>query len=204
VTRAKSEHNIDPGLFHRAKKDEAAFVELYRSYAPSVYGWFRRNTAVDADTAADLTAEVFARVVVRLGRFRGEHPRSGSAWIFTIVRNLAADYQRKRIVEDRARKRLGFRVALICPDVAEDFELLNAAEAASTEVRSAFESLTDLQQSVLSDRIVEELSYAEVASRRGISEQAARLHVMRGLRHLRKLVRPASHSELTRTPKEEA
>jgi RNA polymerase sigma factor (sigma-70 family) len=180
----------DAALFRRARTSPDAFAELYRAYAPAVYSWFRRRTAADPETAADLTAEVFARAIVGIHRFRGTRPGAGTAWLFAIVRNLAIDYARTQAVEARARRRLQLPVGAYEPDRTEDMAIRLDAEAAGAEIMKAFERLSEPQRTAITLRVIDELSYGEIVARNGSTEQAARLHVLRGLRRLRQLVAP--------------
>lgn len=177
-------------LFRAARTDPDAFVELYRFYAPAVYRWFRARAGADPETAADLTAEVFARAIVGIRRFRGRRPDAGTAWLFAIARHLAVDYARHREVDRRARARLRMSLDAYEPSHEEDVVLRVQTEASSARVLEAFERLSEPQQETLRWRIVDELGYGEIAARSGSTEQAARLQVMRGLRRLRQLVAP--------------
>lgn len=174
----------DAALFRRARRDPAAFAELYRAYAPAVYGWFRGHTAADRETAADLTAEVFARAIIGIRRFHGTRAGSGTAWLFAIVGNLAVDFSRTQAVEDRARRRLGLATSYE-PSPEEDAAIRLDAELAAGSIMQAFEQLSEGQQRAIRARVIDERTYSEVAAINGSSEQAARLHVFRGLRRLR-------------------
>lgn len=177
----------DPELFHRAGKSRDAFEVLYRAYSPAVYAWFRRHVTSNPAEAADLTAELFARAILSISRFRGNRPGSGTAWLFGIAHHLAADFVRTERIESRARSRLnldrGYDV-----DPAEDADLRIAAEQSGSEITAAFEMLTAQQQTAIQMRVIGELPYNEIARRTGSTSQASRLHVMRGLRRLRELV----------------
>ncbi|MGH3008208.1 MAG: RNA polymerase sigma factor [Gaiellaceae bacterium] len=186
----------DAALFRRAKSDPDAFAELYRAYAPAVYSWFRRHTLADADTAADLTAEVFARAIIGIHRFRGRHVGAGTAWLFTIVHHLAIDYARSQAVEDRARRRLRFRTEAYEPSPAEDVAIRLDGEHDAARIMEAFELLSEGQQEAVQARIVDDLTYREIAARNGSSEQAARLQVMRGLQRLREMLAPAKEGRV--------
>ena len=177
----------DVQLFRRAKSSEGAFEQLYRAYAPVVYTWFRRHVTQNPAEAADLTAELFARAILSIRKFRGERLGSGTAWLFGIARHLAADYVRTKQIECRARARLGM-VERYSPDASEDADLRLSAEQSSSELASAFEKLTRPQQIAIRSRVLDELPYEEIAERMGSTSQAARLHVMRGLRRLRELI----------------
>ena len=180
----------DVALFRRAGKSEDAFEILYRTYSPAIYAWFRRHSTSNPSEAADLTAEVFARVILSIHRFRGARPGSGTAWLFGIAHHIAADYARSNRIEDSARARLNLSEGYD-PEPAEDVDLRLTAEQSSAEITAAFETLTGQQQTAIRMRVIDELSYSDIAIRTNSTSQAARLHVMRGLRRLRELVSDA-------------
>ena len=67
------------------------FVRLYQELFPPVHGYVRYRVR-DVHAAEDLTAQVFERALVRLGSIRD--PGCVRAWVFTIARNVVADYRR--------------------------------------------------------------------------------------------------------------
>jgi RNA polymerase sigma-70 factor (ECF subfamily) len=76
---------------------------------------------------------------------------------------------------------------------------LSETEGLRAALRSELIRLSAAQRDALILRIVEELSYSEVANRLAISEQAARARVMRGLKVLaaglqRHSVREGTHA----------
>jgi RNA polymerase sigma-70 factor (ECF subfamily) len=184
----------DVALFRDAKKSEQAFELLYGTYAPGVYAWFRSHATASGAEAADLTAEAFARVILGIHRFRGSRPGSGTAWLLGIVRHLACDYARRRQVEGRARMRLKLEPGY-APSASDDLDARLSAEQASAEIREAFAALTIPQQTALQLRVVDELSYEEIAELTNSTSQAARLHVMRGLRRLRNSISRAREEQ---------
>ena len=80
-------------LIAAAGGDEAAFVAFYRRHAQDVLGFLQRRTQ-DLELAADLTAEVFATVLVQARRFR-RGGGDGRAWLFAIVRHKQVDAFRR-------------------------------------------------------------------------------------------------------------
>ena len=84
-------------LLDRACEGESmAWQQIVQLYGPLVYSWARR-TGLQSHDAADVTQETFAAVFAKLVRF--DETRSGSTfrgWLWTITRNKAADWIRKR------------------------------------------------------------------------------------------------------------
>ncbi len=163
--------------------DRVRFAEVYRTHSRSVLIFLTRRT-YDPETALDLTAETFAQAFAGRRRFRGSTDDEVGAWLFAIARHVLARYVRRGVAERRALARLGIEVPALEPDDAVRIVEL----AALTEVRSAvvehFSALPAQQREALRLRVVEELSYTEVACRLEISEPTARARVSRGLRAL--------------------
>jgi RNA polymerase sigma-70 factor (ECF subfamily) len=150
--------------------DECAFDALYRTHAPRLYAWLRRETR--DDVALELVAETFAQVLVSAHRFRGEDDTAAAAWLNGIARNLLRGYRRRARVEDRARRKLEIEEAV-------------RAAIADEVVAPALDVLPDGERRAVELRVLDELPYDEVAGQLGIKEQAARARVSRGLRRLR-------------------
>ncbi|MBN1954333.1 MAG: sigma-70 family RNA polymerase sigma factor [Anaerolineae bacterium] len=81
-------------LIRQAKKGRpAAFAEIYDRHQPAIYRYIFYRVG-DVEIAEDLTAEVFVRLVEKIGHFtyRG---RPLLAWLYTIARNLITDHYRR-------------------------------------------------------------------------------------------------------------
>src|SRR5919107_4739443 len=91
------------------------FALFYRRHVRGLLGYLLRRTG-DAELAADLCAESFAAALAGARRF---DPARGPAvaWLYGIARRLLIHAQRRGVVEDRARRRLGM-APLDLPDAA--------------------------------------------------------------------------------------
>ena len=174
----------DAELIKAAHRDPEPFGELYSRHVRSIDRWFS-SRAPTAD-ASELTAETFAQAALSLRRFRDEANGSAAPWLFGIAHNQLRRYRERARVETRARQRLGMPVHAY-DDQFDAVDDRVAASVDSESVRDAFGQLSAAEQSVLTLRLVDELSYDEVASRLGCSNTAARLRLMRALQHLSRL-----------------
>lgn len=164
-------------LIAAAGGDEAAFVAFYRRHAQDVLGFLQRRTQ-DPELAADLTAEVFATVLVQARRFR-RGGGDGRAWLFAIVRHKQVDAFRRGRAEDAARRRLGMeRVEPHADDVAMTVALGSTVETLVSE-------LPPDQRAAVTGRVVEDRSYAELAEHADVSQATVRQRVVRGLATVR-------------------
>lgn len=75
------------------KRDEAALVFLVRRYFTSIFRFLARMIG-DQAMAEDLTQETFVKVWKSLSYF--DLHKSFKAWLFSIARNTAIDYLRKK------------------------------------------------------------------------------------------------------------
>jgi RNA polymerase sigma factor (sigma-70 family) len=168
----------------------AEFVGFYEREAKSVLVFFARRT-FDGEVALDLTAETFAQAWRGWARVRTDSVEEVRGWLFTIARRQLARYLRRGRVERDALRQLGIGV----PAVHEDDLAQIDAAAGLTPLRASLRAELGLlgagQREALQLRVVDELPYAVVAERLGISEATARARVSRGLRALARALEPA-------------
>ena len=178
----------DAQLIAKARRDSAAFAELYRRHVRAVYRWLRIRSPEAA--AGELTAETFAQAAVGLRRFRDDADGSALPWLLGIARNRLRSYYEHERVETKARERLGMPARSYELDLEALGERLHAAEAAP-RLASALQSLPATQREALELRVLDERGYADVAAELGITEVAARLRVMRALGTLSRMLKGA-------------
>src|SRR5262245_9672407 len=165
----------DAELLAAARTDASAFRVLYERYADSVHGFHLRRTR-NGDAAYDLTAETFAQAWLSRLRFRDEAGGSARPWLLAIARNVLVTSVRKQVLERSACERLG---------IEHDSAAAEPANAWLDGLDEAFAGLPAEQRDAIRLRVVDELSYDEVAAALGTSQAAARVRVHRGLRSLR-------------------
>lgn len=164
-----------------ASRDPQAFSTFYRRHLRLVLGTLVRKTG-DPEIAADLTAEVFASVMVSARRYEPRHD-TANGWLIAITRNVLGHSRRRRRADDRARRRIGM-AAIELHDA--DLDRIHAVLDDGSGVVSALVSeLPALERSALVARIVDERSYAEIAAESRCSETVVRKRVSRGLARLR-------------------
>ena len=181
----------DAELLAAARQDPQAFREFYERYAVWVRAWFERETRSES-AALDLTAETFAQAWRGARRFRDMAEGSGAPWLFGIARNLLRQYHKHNRIETAARARLGLPAAFAESDEYERVDERMAAARLKPALRSAVGALPAEQRRALELRVVQQLSYDEVAGRLGCSQNAARLKVSRALKSLTLQMRGAA------------
>jgi RNA polymerase sigma-70 factor (ECF subfamily) len=173
--------NDETRLIQQAKKgNPAAFAQLYDQYQPAIYRYILYRVD-DADTAEDLTAEVFVRLVERIDRFTYQG-RPLLAWLYTIARNMVTDHHRHA-----GRSLPLFLDGQWAGDVADPEE---AAEdrLAQRRLVTALACLTEDQRHVILLKFVEGMDNDTVAQTLGKSVGAIKALQHRALDALRRIL----------------
>lgn len=160
---------------------------MFDRHALALRQWLFAQTG-DATVSHDLLAETFAQAWRGLGRFRGDDERSGVAWLYGIARHLVSQHHKRGRVETAGRTRLGMATVTRDDGGIEELPARIDAHQLSAEVREAFAGLTTNQRAAIGYRIIDELSYEEVAMRLRCSPVTARARVFRGLRSMRSAI----------------
>lgn len=164
-------------------------MELYRRERNGILVFVARRT-FDAALAADLTAETFALAMESWSRLHARSEEEMRGWLFTVARRQVGRYFRRSRVELKATERLGIMVPQVGADDVATIEERAGLGDLRASLREELARLSDGQREALQLRIVEERPYDEVALALGISEQAARARVSRGLRALEQSLEP--------------
>ncbi|HEX3804079.1 MAG TPA: RNA polymerase sigma factor [Solirubrobacteraceae bacterium] len=163
-----------------AKGDDEAFAVLYRRYLPLVVRWSLRQTG-NRELAADLASEVFAAALIAARRY---DPNQGAvaAWLLGIAKNKLRESQRRRRVEDSARRKLGL-VPIALNDAA--FERVEELASIDADLAGLVAALPVEQREAILQRVVAERPYEDIASDLSCSASVVRQRVSRGLKTLR-------------------
>lgn len=167
----------------RSKREPQAFAVFYEQHAEGVLRYTARRV-YDPEVAFDLAAETFAQAYLARKEFRGGTEDEAAAWLYTIAKRQLARYFRRGDAERRALRRLAIQLPTLDASQQQRIKELAGLSDLRRTLREELEQLSAAQRRALHLRVVEELPYSEVASRMGISEQAARARVSRGLKAL--------------------
>jgi RNA polymerase sigma-70 factor (ECF subfamily) len=177
-----------------ARGDADAFATFYRRHLSTVVA-FCRNATGSADTAADLTAEVFAAALEASarGRYEPQHD-SAAPWLRGIARNKLLDSRRRGRVENATRVKLH-----MAPIILEDDDLRRVEELAalgeSDTALALVDQLPDAERSAVKAHVLDERGYKEIAAELECSESVVRQRVSRGLARVRARLAQASTKE---------
>ncbi|HSN75682.1 MAG TPA: RNA polymerase sigma factor [Anaerolineae bacterium] len=172
--------------------DQAAVEAVYQLYGDRLYRYLLARTG-DADTAADLSIELFVRMIQHIGGFRLDRRRpaaSFSGWLYRIAANLLTDHYRSR-----SRSPVALSDELPAPGRATDPQRLAEQHEVAADLSAALSQLSEEQRLVIIGKFAEEMSNAEIAAWLGKSEGAVKSLQHRALRTLGRLL--ASPKPLT-------
>jgi RNA polymerase sigma-70 factor (ECF subfamily) len=136
--------------------DIESFAELCRRYYSSLQG-IAYSVLQDPHLAEDAAQEALAETCRRLPTLR--KPRVFSFWAGSICRNIARDMLRARVRERNLIRD--------CPPVS-----VGNPDLHESGLKAAIRKLPDSDREVIYLRYTHELSYQQIASVLGISEQA--------------------------------
>jgi RNA polymerase sigma factor (sigma-70 family) len=178
----------DGDLLTLSARHPEAFGAFYRRHATELLAYIARRT-LDPDVAAELVAETFAEAFASRASYR-DLGEGGGPWLYGIARHQLGRYFRRGAVDARARSRLGLPERALSPEDHERVEELADLTALRDAVREAFGHLPRGERHAVQARVVDGLTYAEVARRLACSQQAARARVSRGVRRLARWLAP--------------
>jgi RNA polymerase sigma-70 factor (ECF subfamily) len=168
--------------------DGAAWEEIVQTYSRRIYNLAYRFTS-RADTAEDLTQEVFIRVYRSLEQY---NPKQGDLqnWLMRLARNLIIDDYRKRqrAPQDEAADDLEdhqYHLRAAGNTVQREME----RRELGVQVQAGIDKLSaDLRTCVIL-RDIEELSYQEIVDLLKIPEGTVKSRINRGRIELAKILR---------------
>ena len=171
----------DEELLQLTPQHPAAFGVFYARHVRTLLGYHYRRTR-DPEVAADLTAETFAAALYSVTHFNPERGNA-SQWLYGIARNQLLGFWRRRRVSDKLRRKLSMNVVAIDPAQSAELERVEA-RAGIGPALDAVQQLPERLRAAVQLRILEGLSYDEIAARLGCSNGAVRVRVFRGLKLL--------------------
>jgi RNA polymerase sigma-70 factor (ECF subfamily) len=178
--------------------DTQALGVLFERYQQPLFGFLFRLLN-DRTVVEDLLQDTFFRIYDRRKTY--QLGMKFTTWMFTIAKNLTTDYfkhsaRRELPVSQMASNDDGTEEAepfVDATDVVENWEKAELARA----VQQAVNSLPDDQRTVVILREYEGLSYREIASVVGVTEEAVRVRAHRARQTLKRLLTPLVETPTT-------
>ncbi len=166
-------------LLQRARElDEAALGTIYDTYYPPLYRYIYHHIR-HMQTAEDVTAEVFVRLLKSLEKGRGPKQYL-QAWLYRVAYNLIVDHSRRAKHRDHAplEEELMARDERVAAQVQQ--------RIIKQQAYAALDELTAKQREVIILKFLEELSNREVARILQTTEGSVKSLQHRGLAALRR------------------
>jgi RNA polymerase sigma-70 factor (ECF subfamily) len=195
-TAAERNHELEPGLeasLVRAAQsgDQAAFTEIVRRFQRAVYRVAYALTRNPSD-ADDIAQETFVRAYQAIGRFRAGEPLH--PWLSRIAVNLAYSLHRRR------RRRPETSIEPLIESgrqwAAADDPVERVEEGERhARLTEAFGQLSVEHQAVLTLRVVDDLSYDEIAHALGVPVGTVMSRLSRARAELRSRLRARGGEE---------
>lgn len=140
---------------HLTEEQEAKFTTIFESFFKKIYGYiyYRVGNAQDAE---DLTCKVFTKALVAFPGFIPDEklPNPHLSWLYRIAHNTLANYWRDKRTETEVSEDI---LTTLFSDESEEppdeMEML----------RQVYNSLSDLDKSVIWLKLVEKLSNEDIA-----------------------------------------
>lgn len=150
---------IAPDVLESCRRgDRDAFRLVYETYKDGVFSMALYFFRGDAATAADVTQQVFVKLMERIGGFQGQS--DFSTWLHRLVTNTCID-----------RTRSPWRRAVMTDPVELDARPVQPSQEAEMDhqdreraIQAALATLTPKIRMAIVLRYFQDLSYAEMAS----------------------------------------
>jgi RNA polymerase sigma-70 factor (ECF subfamily) len=167
-----------------ARGDQRAFEKLFDRHSGKVFGYARRLIG-DETRAEDVSQEVWMKIVKAASSYQ---PTSQFiAWLFTIVRHTAFNQLRSQKASGHSVDIQDVNETEITLDIErKSVEELLMQKADIKIVKETLDELPDMQRTVLTAWMTEELSYEELARDLGLSLSSVKSLLFRAKQNLEK------------------
>ncbi len=168
--------------------DEAAFASLFERYADPVFGFIYRMVG-RYDLAEELAQETFVRAYRQLRTLRLHPGTKLSTWLFSIAKNVARESLRSTGRDSRKVELSDSSVAELSDHAPRpDAQLLS--EELNRVIEDALQRLDEDKRLVFTLRVVQQLSYKEIAEITGHSIAKVKTDLFRARAEMRRLISP--------------
>lgn len=169
-------------------------TRLYERYARALLGFFQRRVN-DPEVAVDLMADTFTLALERRLQYRGESEEQLSGWLWSIARSVLREHERRGETARRGARRLGRERRELTDLEIERIEELASSRRLREAVARSLDRLPEEQREAVRMRVIEGLSYTEIARRLGLTPSGTRTRVTRAMQDLRGMLEHDFHPE---------
>ncbi|NOZ73134.1 MAG: sigma-70 family RNA polymerase sigma factor [Chloroflexi bacterium] len=179
----------DNVLVARAQRgDTHAFAKLYDRHLDAIYRYVSLRVP-SQQQAEDLTEDIFFRAWQNLKQYRPKRPFLH--WLYRVAHNRIVDEQRRKHQQDVSLDALNDAGFTTTAETASPLSTVIAQEEIK-KLRQALSTMTPDEQTLLSLRFFEDMSYDEIAPILGKSAGACRVLQHRALKKLADRLQPAA------------
>lgn len=183
---------------------EDNFQVLFRRFWPAVNRFFAR-LGVSVEECRDLAQETFLGVYSGIGSYRGE--ARFESWLFTIATNVYRKRARRRSAGKRAGQELSLEEAVSAPNGPTADRLADPSPTRlspeesllrnerTRRVLGAVDALPERMRECLILRVLQDLTYEEIAVAMRLSSQTVRSHLFQARRRLKEHLSEVHHAE---------
>lgn len=166
----------------RETNDQKYIGILYGRFSNKIY---RRAISFvkEANLAQDLTHDVFMKILLNIGSFKGKS--KFSTWVYSITYNYCIDYLRKRQKERIKANNYSNETADLEEEDAEEFESLR--EMKVERLMELMEMVTDHDKMILLMKYQDNMSIKDIQGVFEISESAVKMRINRAKGKIKKL-----------------
>jgi RNA polymerase sigma-70 factor (ECF subfamily) len=176
----RSGQDVAPAVVDACRRgDREALRELYEAYKDRVYSLALHFFHGDAATAADVTQQVFLKLIEGMTSFRGDSALS--TWLYRVT--IRACLDRTRSAKSERATSDDARLAELPAAGASAEDVLARGEVAA-QVRAAIAALPPKLRFAILLRYVDDLSYADMAAALNCSLGTVASRLSRGHRLL--------------------
>lgn len=165
--------------------------KVYRKHYDKLV-WYASKITKSSDVSEEIVMEALVRFIKRAPEAAWKTEREATQYICAIVRNLCLNWRRANAVRehlslDNRTEEIPSLFDLIAA-VDEDIEGMVEKREKLSQLNSVLERLKPRQRECIRLHYIYDLSYAGVAQRMGLSEEAARKLGNRAVKKLRSLL----------------
>ena len=179
--------------------DADAFVKLFAKYQNPIYAFLARQCK-NPETAADLTQDVFAKIIKTATSF--QYQSKFSTWLYTIARNAAVDNSRKAKHRrhpslDQSSEKGGTPLGERIPGKEPDPHRSTTSNRLRADLAKAIENLPDNQREVFLLREYHAIPFGEISTITGAKTGTVKSRMRYALETLRQELQ--TYEEYART-----
>jgi RNA polymerase sigma-70 factor, ECF subfamily len=190
----RSGRDVAPAVIDACRRgDRDALRELYNAYKDRVYSLALHFFRGDAAAAADVTQQVFLKLIEGMTSFRGDSALS--TWLYRVTIRACIDRTRATKPE---RASTDVTTLEDLPAAAASAEDTLARDEIATHVRAAIAALPPKLRFAILLRYVDDLSYADMATALNCSMGTVASRLSRGHRLLATRLSPLQHAGAAR------